>query len=72
MRFARRVILSSLDEYIKQYLLDPDLSFITKIKICLHSYVTADLILQLELLIDSLNIHSFEKCYTLRLQNQYE
>ncbi len=37
------------DEYIKQYLLDPDLSLISKIKIGLRYYITAqpELILQL-------------------------
>lgn len=41
--------LFSQDEYIKQYLLDPDLSFISQIKIGLRYYITAqpDLILQL-------------------------
>lgn len=40
--------LFSQDEYIKQYLLDPDLSLISKIKIGLHYYITAqpELILQ--------------------------
>lgn len=37
------------DKYIKQYLLDPDLSLISKIKIGLRYYITAqsELILQL-------------------------
>ncbi len=41
--------LFSQDEYIKQYLLDPDSSLITKIKIGLRHYITAqpELILQL-------------------------
>lgn len=41
--------LFSQDEYIKQYLLDPDLSLIFKIKIGLRYYITAqpELILQL-------------------------
>lgn len=41
--------LFSQDEYIKQYLLDPDLSLISKIKIGLRYYITAqpELILQL-------------------------
>ena len=41
--------LFSQDEYIKQYLLDPDSSLITKIKIGLRYYITAqpELILQL-------------------------
>jgi hypothetical protein len=44
--------LFSQDEYIKQYLLDPDLSFISKIKIGLRYYITAqpELILQLRIL----------------------
>lgn len=42
-------VLFSQDEYIKQYLLDPDLSLISKIKIGLRYYITAqpELILQL-------------------------
>lgn len=41
--------LFSQDEYIKQYLFDPDSSLITKIKIGLRYYITAqpELILQL-------------------------
>jgi hypothetical protein len=41
--------LFSQDEYIKQYLLDPDLPLIFKIKIGLRYYITAqpELILQL-------------------------
>ncbi|GEM_PF-1741398 len=41
--------LFSQDEYIKQYLLDPYLSLISKIKIGLRYYITAqpELILQL-------------------------
>jgi hypothetical protein len=41
--------LFSQDEYIKQYLLDPDSPLITKIKIGLRYYITAqpELILQL-------------------------
>jgi hypothetical protein len=41
--------LFSQDEYIKQYLLDPDSLLITKIKIGLRYYITAqpELILQL-------------------------
>ena len=41
--------LFSQDEYIKRYLLDPDLSLISKIKIGLRYYITAqpELILQL-------------------------
>ncbi len=46
--------LFSQDEYIKQYLLDPDSRLITKIKIGLHYYVTADLILQLNVFKDYL------------------
>ncbi|HAU99414.1 MAG TPA: hypothetical protein DCW55_04270 [Candidatus Pacebacteria bacterium] len=38
--------LFSQDEYIKQYLLDPDLPIIFKIKIGLRYWVTADMILQ--------------------------
>ena len=39
--------LFSQDEYIKQYLLDPDLPLIFKVKIGLRYWITADLILQL-------------------------
>ena len=41
--------LFSQDEYIKQYLLDPDLPLIAKVKIGLRYYITAqpELILQL-------------------------
>lgn len=39
--------LFSQNEYIKQYLLNPDLPLIFKVKIGLRYYVTADLILQL-------------------------
>jgi hypothetical protein len=41
--------LFSQDEYIKQYLLDPDLPLISKMKIGLRYYITtqSDLILQL-------------------------
>ena len=53
--------LFSQDEYIKEYLLDPDLPLIFKIKIGLRYYITADLILQLQVLKDHLNIESFEK-----------
>ncbi len=49
------------DEWIKQYLLDPDLPLIFKIKIGLRYWVTADMILQLQALKDHLNIESFEK-----------
>ena len=38
----------SLDEYIKQYLLQPDLPFISFIKIGLRYYILGDLILQLD------------------------
>lgn len=38
--------LFSQDEYIKEYLLDPDLPLISKIKIGLRYWVTADMILQ--------------------------
>lgn len=47
------------DDYIKRYLKDPDLPFITIIKIGLRYYVTADLILQLDELKTHLNIPSF-------------
>ena len=52
--------LFSQDEYIKEYLLDPDLPFISKVKIGLRYYVTADLILQLQVLKDHLGIPSFK------------
>ena len=39
--------LFDLDDDIKQYLLDPDLPLIFKIKIGLRYWVTADMILQL-------------------------
>lgn len=51
--------LFSQDEYIKQYLLDPDLALISKIKIGLRYYITADMILQLKILKDHLGIKSF-------------
>ncbi len=38
----------SQDKHIKQYLLDPDLPLISKIKIGLRYYVTGELILQLD------------------------
>jgi hypothetical protein len=36
-----------LDEYIKQYLLQPDLPFISFVKIGLRYYITPELIVQL-------------------------
>ena len=46
--------LFSQDEYIKQYLLDPDLPLIFKIKIGLRYWVTAHIILQLNIFKDYL------------------
>jgi hypothetical protein len=48
--------LFSQDEYIKEYLLDPDLPLIFKIKIGLRYYITAqpELILQLNVFKDCL------------------
>ena len=46
--------LFSQDEYIKQYLLDPNLPLIFKIKIGLRYWVTADVILQLNVFEDYL------------------
>jgi len=48
--------LFNQDEYIKQYLLDPDLSLISKIKIGFRYYITAqpELILQLNIFKDYL------------------
>jgi len=46
--------LFSQDEYIKQYLLDPDLPLIFKIKIGLRYWVTVDMILQLNVFKDYL------------------
>lgn len=46
--------LFSQDEYIKQYLLDPNLPLITAVKIGLRYYITADLILQLNVFKDYL------------------
>jgi len=51
--------LFSQDEYIKEYLLDPDLPLIFKVKFGLRYYITADLILQLQVLKDHLGIKSF-------------
>lgn len=45
------------DDYIKSYLQQPDLPLITKIKIGLRYYITADLILQLEMLKNYLGIN---------------
>ena len=39
--------LFSQDEYIKQYLLDTDIPFITAVKIGLRYYITPELIVQL-------------------------
>jgi len=39
--------LFSQDKYIKEYLLDPNLPLITKVKIGLRYWVTVDMILQL-------------------------
>jgi hypothetical protein len=46
--------LFSQDEYIKQYLLDPDIPLITAVKIGLRYYVSANLILQLNVFKDYL------------------
>jgi hypothetical protein len=46
--------LFSQDEWIKPYLLDPDSPLITKVKIGLYYYVTADMILQLNVFKDYL------------------
>ncbi len=51
--------LFDLDDDIKQYLLDPNLPLIFKIKIGLRYYVKADMILQLQVLKDHLGIPSF-------------
>ena len=59
--------LFGLDEYIKQYLLQPDLPYISFIKIGLRYYITPELIVQLNELKEYLNIPSYEvfyKCYT--------
>ena len=53
----------SLDEYIKQYLLQPDLPFISFIKIGLRYYITPELIVQLKELKEYLNIPSYEVFY---------
>ena len=57
--------LFSQDEYIKQYLLDPDLPLISKVKTGLRYYITADLILQLDILKEHLSISSFKDIYKL-------
>lgn len=69
--FERDTVIGSdlfgQDDYIKRYLEDPDLPFITVIKIGLRYYVTGDLILQLDELKNHLNILSFKdfsKWYT--------
>jgi len=46
--------LFSQDEYIKQYLLDLQIPLISRIKIGLRYYITADLILQLNTFKDHL------------------
>ena len=46
--------LFDLDDNIKQYLLDPDIPLITKVKIGLYYYITSDLILQLNVFKDYL------------------
>ena len=46
--------LFSQDEWIKPYLLDPDIPLITKVKIGLYYYITADMILQLNVFEDYL------------------
>jgi len=46
--------LFSQDEYTKEYLLDPDLPLIFKIKIGRRYWVTADMILQLNVFEDYL------------------
>lgn len=51
--------LFSHDEYIKQYLLDPDLPLISKVKIGLRYYIIADLILQLKALKEHLGVKDF-------------
>lgn len=59
------------DEYIKSYLQDPEIPLITRIKIGLRYYVTADLILQLDDFKDHLQIDSFKdlkKWYTKRTE----
>ena len=58
--------LFSQDEYIKQYLLDPNSSLITKIKIGLRYCITKqpDLILQLQILKDHLGIPTFKDFQT--------
>jgi len=56
-----------LDEYIKQYLLQPDLPFSSFIKIGLRYYITPELIVQLNGLKEYLNVPSYEVfygCYT--------
>lgn len=61
--------LFDLNDYIKLYLLDPNLPLIFKIKIGLRCYVTADLILQLNILKEHLGVPSFKdlKLYNLHL-----
>lgn len=51
----------SQDDYIKRYLEDPDLPFITTIKIGLRYTITPKLILQLQARKDHLGIKSFKK-----------
>ncbi|RJR16230.1 hypothetical protein C4579_00770 [Candidatus Microgenomates bacterium] len=51
--------LFSLGDHIKQYLFQPDLSFVSFIKIGLRYYITPELIVQLNLLKQHLAIKSF-------------
>ena len=46
--------LFSQEDYIKSYLIDPELTLIAAIKISLRYYVTADVILQLNVFKDYL------------------
>jgi len=55
-----------LDEYIKQYLLQPNLPFISFIKIGLRYYTTPELILQLEELKNYLGITTFNKPFFIK------
>jgi len=52
-----------LDEYIKQYLLQPELLFSSFIKIGLQYYITPELIVQLNGLKEYLNVPSYEVFY---------
>lgn len=54
------------DDYIKSYLQNPNIPFITVIKIRLRYYITADLILQLEDLknhLKTVNLHTFMQVF---------